>query len=397
MSLAVGQSFAGYEIVAELGRGGMGAVYQARQLSLQRFVALKILPAHLASDNDFIARFQSEAVAAASLNHPNIVQVYAAGESDGIEYIAMEFIEGETIQHRLRRCGRLPLTEALDIAYHVATALDYAWQQAQLIHRDVKPDNIFLAQNGTVKLGDFGLAKILRDGASSVTVTGHVLGSPHFISPEQARGQRDVDFRADIYSLGCTLHYMMTGRTVFEAPDFVSIIYKHVNDPPEPIHTLLPHCPAVVNRLLTRMLAKEREARQQTYAALREEIAAARNEAAIWEESDERQRKRMSVAEAETGKSRWAYAIAVLFSLFVAAGFVYSKRSGRSRPAPNVTTLRDASDRRDFVQAVQRLPPLERVERVIAKLREVNPEFSGREKYTVEDDRVTELSFSSVA
>src|ERR1041385_2996953 len=244
MSLTAGQSFAGYEIVAELGHGGMGAVYQARQPSLQRFVALKILPAHLAGDQDFIARFQSEAVAAASLNHPNLVQVYAAGETDGIEYIAMEFIEGETIQHRLRRCGRLPLTEALDVAYHVAAALDYAWQHAQLIHRDVKPDNIFLAQNGTVKLGDFGLAKILRDGVSSVTITGHVMGSPHFISPEQARGQRDLDFRTDIYSLGCTLHYMMTGRTVFEGPDFVSIMYKHVNDAPAPLQTVLPNCPA---------------------------------------------------------------------------------------------------------------------------------------------------------
>jgi hypothetical protein len=396
MSLMAGQSFAGYEVIAELGHGGMGAVYQARQPSLQRLVALKILPAHLASDQDFIARFQSEAVTAASLNHPNIVQVYAAGESDGIEYIAMEFIEGETIQHRLRRCGRLPLTEALDIAYHIATALDYAWQQAQLIHRDVKPDNIFLAQNGTVKLGDFGLAKILRDGASSVTVTGHVLGSPHFISPEQARGQRDVDLRADIYGLGCTLHYMMTGRTVFEGPDFVSIMYKHVNDPPAPIHTLLPHCPAVVNRLLTRMLAKDREARHQTYTALLEEIVAARDEAATWEESDERQRQRMSVAAAGTGRSRWAYAMAVLCSLFVAAGFVHAKRSGRSRVAANVTTLADASDRRDFIHAVQKLPPLERVERVISKLREVNPGFAGREKYTVEDGMVTELSFSSV-
>src|SRR4051812_28336994 len=263
MALTAGQLFAGYKILCELGRGGMGAVYQARQVSLQRLVALKILPPHLASDKDFVTRFQSEAVAAASLNHPNLVQVYAAGESEGIEFIAMEFVEGETIQQRLRRCGRLPLTEALDIAYHVATALDHAWQTAQLIHRDVKPDNIFLAQNGTVKLGDFGLAKILRDGSASVTVTGHVMGSPHFISPEQARGERDVDLRADIYSLGCTLHTMTTGRTVFEGPDFVSIMYKHVNDLPAPLHTLLPNCPTSVNRLLTRMIAKERDQRHQ--------------------------------------------------------------------------------------------------------------------------------------
>src|SRR4051794_25645646 len=127
MALTVGQLFAGYEILAELGRGGMGAVYQARQVALQRVVALKILPPHLAGDGNFLARFQAESIAVAHLNHPNIVHVYTAGEAEGIEYMAMELIQGETIQQRLRRYGRLPLTEALDIAYHVATALDYAW------------------------------------------------------------------------------------------------------------------------------------------------------------------------------------------------------------------------------------------------------------------------------
>jgi serine/threonine protein kinase len=394
MALTAGQHFAGYEILCELGRGGMGAVYQARQLSLQRLVALKILPPHLA-ESDFITRFQSEAIAAASLNHPNIVQVFNAGTSDGIEYIAMEFIEGETIQHRLRRCGRLPLTEALDIAYHVAVALDHAWQAAQIIHRDVKPDNIFLAQNGALKLGDFGLAKFLRDGAASMTVTGHIMGSPHFISPEQARGQRDIDFRADIYSLGCTLHYMMTGRTVFEGPDFMSVMYKHVNDSPEPLHTLLPNCPAAVNRLLTRMIAKEPAQRHQTYGALLEEIIAARHDAEVWENSDERQRRRMAIAEEPRPSSRWAYVAAVLLSLLAAAGITYATRSNRPHIALNGVTLADPSDRRDFVEAVQNLPPLERVEHVMAKLRELNPEFDGKEKYTVEDEMVTELSFSS--
>jgi eukaryotic-like serine/threonine-protein kinase len=382
MALIVGEHFAGYEILAELGRGGMGAVYQARQTSLQRLVALKVLPAHLASDQDFIARFQSEAIAAANVSHPNIVHVYAAGECDGIDYIAMEFVEGETIQHRLRRCGRLPLTEALDIAYHVATALDHAWQTAQLIHRDVKPDNIFLAQNGAVKLGDFGLAKILREGVSSQTITGHIMGSPHFISPEQARGQRDIDVRADIYSLGCTLHYMMTGRTVFEGPDFVSIMYKHVNDPPDPIHTLLPNCPVAVNRLLARMLAKEREARHQSYAELLEQIVAARNDAAVWEGSDERQRRKMAIEKPRAG-SRWPYAAAALVALVLALGIGYANRAQRARAAAELTTLADPSDRQDFVQAVQNLPPLERVNRVITRMHELNPEFVGNEKYTV--------------
>ncbi|HTD65385.1 MAG TPA: serine/threonine-protein kinase [Candidatus Limnocylindria bacterium] len=398
MSLAPGQQFAGHEIIAELGRGGMGTVYQARQISLQRIVALKILHPHFAKDQDFVTRFQSEAVAAASLNHPNIVQVYAAGESEGIEYIAMEFVEGETIQQRLRRCGRLPLTEALDIAYHVALVLEHGWQTAQLIHRDVKPDNIFLAQDGTVKLGDFGLAKILREGASNVTVTGHVMGSPHFISPEQARGQRDIDFRADIYSLGCTLHSMMTGRTVFEGPDFVSIMYKHVNEVAQPLHTLLPNCPASVNHLLARMIAKDREQRPQSYSELVQQIVHARDDAALWEQSDERQRQRMSVAADERrGTTRWAYAVAVLAALAVAAALVYARRVEHTAMLATIITLADPSDRRDFIRSVESLPPLERIARVMTKMAEVNPGFSGNERFTVEADLITELSLSAVA
>ena len=396
MPLSAGQQFAGYEILGEIGRGGMGAVYQARQVSLQRLIALKILPPHLADEPGFLARFQSEAVATASLNHPNIVQVYAAGESGGLEYIVMEYVEGETIQHRLRRCGRLPLTEALDIAYHVATALDHAWQQARLVHRDVKPDNIFLAQNGTVKLGDFGLAKIFREGTSSVTVTGHVLGSPHFISPEQARGQRDLDHRADIYSLGCTLHYMMTGRTVFEAPDFVSILLKQVSEPPAPLRTLLPNSPAAVNRLLARLLEKNREDRPQSYAELLEELAHTRGDAAVWEAGDEGHRKRMVVAEDRSSRSPWIYVAALLVALVVLAGFFYRQRQDQGPADANVLRLTDPSDRRDFVQAIGRLPAAGRVERVMARMQELNPDFAGREKYAVEDGVVTELSFSSV-
>ena len=374
----------------------MGAVYQARQISLQRPVALKILPPHMAGDAGYLARFQAEAVAAASINHPNIVQVFASGESEGIEYIAMEFVEGETIQHRLRRCGRLPLTEALDVAYHVATALDYAWQSAQLIHRDVKPDNIFLAQNGTVKLGDFGLAKFLREGASSVTLTGHVMGSPHFISPEQARGLRDVDFRADFYSLGCTLHCLMTGRTVFEGPDFVSIVLKHVNDAPAPITTLLPDCPASINRLLTRLLEKEREKRPQNYTELLELILHARTDAAAWEAGDQRARRRLARDTTQQNGSRWAYVLAAVLSLLVAGGYVYQKHAVPDQPVANVVTLEDPSDRRDFIQSVEKLSPLDRFERVMAKMREVNPGMTGKENFTVEEGEISELTFSSV-
>jgi serine/threonine protein kinase len=394
MALAAGQVFGDYEIVGELGRGGMGTVYLARQKSLQRTVALKILPLHHAEDADLAARFQSEAVAAASLNHPNIVQVFATGEHDCIRFIAMEYVEGESIQQRIRRCGRLPMTEALDIAYHVAVALDAAWQAAQLIHRDVKPDNIFLSANGTVKLGDFGLAKMIREGASSLTITGRTMGSPHFISPEQAHAQRDIDFRADIYSLGCTLHYMLTGRMVFEGNEFLSIVLKHINDEPAPLCAYLQSCPPGVEKLLARMLAKKRDERPQTYATLIEELLHARTEAALWESSDERQRRRMAAPQ----KTRWRFAAPALLLAVLTCGYFYLKPTGGAYgAAANVTTLADPSDRRDFVEAVHKLDPRDRVERVMEKLREVNPAFSGKRKVVIEDDEVvTELTISTV-
>lgn len=396
MALKAGQIFAGYEILCELGRGGMGAVYQARQLSLQRTVALKILPPHLAGQEGFLARFQSEAIAAANVSHPNIVQVFTSGESDGIEYIAMEFVEGETIQQRVKRCGRLPLTEALDVAYHIAEALNHAWQTTHLIHRDVKPDNIFLATNGVVKLGDFGLAKMLRDGITSATVTGWVLGSAHFMSPEQARGDRGLDCRSDIYSLGCTLHYLMTGRTVFEGPDFMSVMYKQVNETPAPLHTLFPNCPAAVNRLLSRMLAKSREERHQTYEELIEDILHARHEAEAWEKGDERQRRRLAQLETTPSRSRWFFAVVLSALLIVAAGYVQAKRAERKRAVNTSITLVDPSDRRDFVRNLADLSPQDRIARVMSKMRELNPDFTGKERYAVEDDAVTELSFSSI-
>src|SRR5258707_738043 len=154
-----GQQLGEFEILERLGQGGMGAVYKARQTSLDRFVALKTLQSSLAEDADYITRFRQEARAAAVLSHPNLVQVHSAGESAGVHWFAMEYIEGESARVRLQRKGRLDPLEAIAIAVHVATALDYGWRKAALIHRDVKPDNIFLSGDGEVKLGDLGLAK----------------------------------------------------------------------------------------------------------------------------------------------------------------------------------------------------------------------------------------------
>ncbi len=272
MSSLVGQTFAGYEIVSQLGRGGMGSVYKARQSKLNRLAALKIMAPELAADPDFVARFKREATAAASLSHPNIVQVYSTGESEETHYIAMEFVDGETLKQHIERQGRLDPREAIAITVYVAEALQYGWNKARLIHRDIKPENIFLSNTGEVKVGDLGLAKTVGGATTSLTQTGMMMGSPHYISPEQARGVSDIDFRTDIYSLGCTLYHMLTGRPPYEGPDPLTVITRHVNDPPPAIFKVWPTCPIPVALMVGKMLAKQRHERPASYEDLIDQL-----------------------------------------------------------------------------------------------------------------------------
>ncbi len=259
-----GQTLGDFEILGRLGQGGMGAVYKARQISLERFVALKTLQGALASDPEFIARFRREAKAAAALNHPNLVQVYAAGEDDGLHWFAMEYVEGESAQARLKRKGRLDPAAAIAIAIHTAAALDYAWRKAQLIHRDIKPDNIFLSSDGEVKLGDLGLAKSAGED-QSLTTTGASMGTPHYVSPEQGQGKKDVDLRADIYSLGCTLFHFIAGETPFKGDTAMGVMLKHVTAPVPELRSVWPECPEELSRVVMKMMQKQPADRQQTH------------------------------------------------------------------------------------------------------------------------------------
>ncbi|MFA7006294.1 MAG: serine/threonine-protein kinase, partial [Verrucomicrobiia bacterium] len=267
-----GQTFAGYEIIAKLGQGGMGAVYKARQPVLNRLIALKVMASDLASDRDFVARFKREANAAASLNHENIVQVFSAGESEGSHYIAMEFVEGTTLRHHIESHGRLDPREAIAITILVAQALQHAWNKARLIHRDIKPDNIFLSTGGEVKVGDLGLAKTVGGSTTSLTQTGTAVGSPHYISPEQATGAKEMDFRTDIYSLGGTLYHMLTGQTPYQGDSSMVVMMKHVNDPPPAIFKVWPSCPMPLGLLVGKMLAKNRNSRPASYEELIEQL-----------------------------------------------------------------------------------------------------------------------------
>jgi len=214
----------------------MGTVYRANQLSLNRPVAIKILPPHLAANPSYVARFRQEAKAAAQLRHSHMVQIFDAGEDQGLYYFVMELINGETVGQRVQRKGRLDEESTLLIGESVAAALDYAWAQASLVHRDVKPDNILIDSDGTVKIADLGLAKLRDNSAKAITMAVSFVGTPHYCAPEQAKGDTDVDFRADIYALGATLYHLVTGSPPFPETSGVSAMVKHITESiPDPM------------------------------------------------------------------------------------------------------------------------------------------------------------------
>jgi serine/threonine protein kinase len=266
----------GFEIVAQLGEGAMGKVWKARQRSLDRFVALKILSQSLALDQDFVRRFHSEARAAAKLSHPNIAGVIDQGTdpATGLHYIAFEFINGPTLEEVLRAQKRLGEAEALAIARGLASALAAA-EQAGIVHRDVKPENVLLARDprgassrGEPKLVDLGLAK-KRDETSAASSAGVVIGTPAYMSPEQAMGFTDIDHRADLYALGMTLFRMLTGRLAYEAETPTAFLLKHVNDRcPDP-RTFEPQVSEPAARIVLKLSAREREVR---YASATEAV-----------------------------------------------------------------------------------------------------------------------------
>ena len=247
---------AGYEILERVGQGGMGAVYRARQLSLNRIVALKVLSPSLASDKSFVQRFQREARLAARLTHPNLVQVYNVGEHGGRRYIAMEFVEGPSVDKLIELYGRIAEGEAVDIAIGVACALSVAASQG-IVHRDVKPSNILLSAEGTVKLTDLGLAKPVGEDDLHITQAGAAVGTPNYMSPEQARGSQQIDGRSDVYSLGATLFHMLTGRPPFEGKTPFDTLRKHVDEPPPSPRDLNPAISRETAEIILRMLAKD--------------------------------------------------------------------------------------------------------------------------------------------
>ncbi|MFZ2639389.1 MAG: serine/threonine-protein kinase [Verrucomicrobiia bacterium] len=258
----------GFELLQKVGEGGMGTVWKARQISLDRIVALKLLSAEYSQSAEFIGRFRNEARAAAILTHRHIVQVYDAGKADDANYLAMEFIEGKSVRALVDAKGRMSETEALDIVLPVATALRYAFERAQLIHRDIKPENILIDRDGVVKLCDLGLAKIITGPESlKLTRSGMTLGTPFYISPEQAEG-RDLDARSDIYGLGATLYHMVTGQAPFGDEVTAVAMMKQVKETVPDPRQFQPQLTEAICMVIEKMMAKNRHDRYQNWAEL---------------------------------------------------------------------------------------------------------------------------------
>lgn len=250
----------GYKVLGKLGSGAMAVVYKAKQLSLDRTVAVKVLPKKFVQKSDYVERFYKEGRLAAKLNHNNIVQAIDVGEVGGLYYFVMEYVEGKTLYDDLAKGKVFSEKEALDVIIQVANALAHAHSQG-LIHRDVKPKNIMINKDNVVKLADMGLARETSDAQAASREQGKAFGTPYYIAPEQIRGEVDIDGRADLYSLGGTLYHMVTGRVPFEATAPAEVMKKHLKEPltpPDHINTALS---AGISEVIEVMMAKDKKDR----------------------------------------------------------------------------------------------------------------------------------------
>jgi len=257
MENLIGKTLGQYQIIELIGRGGMAAVYKAYQPSLSRYVALKVLPDALAQDPQFVERFRREALAAAALRHPNIVVIHDVGQQSGFHYIAMEYLEGQTLLTVIQQTGGLPLPRIINIFNQIASALEYAHRRG-LIHRDIKPSNIFIGPGDHVTLMDFGIVKAMF--GAGLTSTGAMIGTPEYMSPEQIEG-RTLDQRSDLYSLGVVLYQMLTGRVPFTGDSPTAIINGHLHLPPTPPSRLTAFVTPQVEAVVLRALAKNPQER----------------------------------------------------------------------------------------------------------------------------------------
>ncbi|HOL30430.1 MAG TPA: serine/threonine-protein kinase [Anaerohalosphaeraceae bacterium] len=272
----VSSQIPGYKILGKLGSGAMAVVYKAKQISLDRTVAIKVLPKKFVQKSDYVERFYKEGRIAAKMNHNNIVQAIDVGEVGGLYYFVMEYVEGRTLYDDLSKGKIFSEKEAIDIILQLASALGHA-HSLGLVHRDVKPKNIMISKDGVVKLADMGLARETTDVKAAKHEQGKAFGTPYYIAPEQIRGLVDIDGRADIYALGATLFHMVTGRVPFEASTPSEVMRKHLKEPLTPPDHINTSLTAGISEVIEVMMAKEREERYRNMEEVIADLQAVRD------------------------------------------------------------------------------------------------------------------------
>jgi eukaryotic-like serine/threonine-protein kinase len=369
-----------YELDGIVGRGGMAEVFRARDIRLDRIVAVKTLRDDLARDQTFQARFRREAQSAASLNHPSIVAVYDTGEDmvghTPVPYIVMEYVDGRTLRDLLRDDRRLLPERALEITDGVLRALDYSHRNG-IVHRDIKPGNVMLTRTGDVKVMDFGIARAVSDAQATMTQTAQVIGTAQYLSPEQARGER-VDARSDLYSTGCLLYELLTGRPPFTGDSPVAIAYQHVRENPVPPSRVDPEIPAWADSIVLKAMAKDPGDRYQSAGEMRNDIQRALQGMPVAAptrvdayQGTRRMGPGTGMAGATSaippyaygpedeppggGRKKWPWIVAAVVALALIAGLIwafnYVSSSGGNNAVPNVVGLPQAVAEKDIVKA----------------------------------------------
>jgi serine/threonine-protein kinase len=331
-----GQRIGGYRIIERVGRGGMGTVYKAEQIDLQRIVALKVISEEHTKDKDFVDLFIHEARAAAKLNHPNIVQVYDVKRHNDYYYFSMEFVSGGSVQEILNRQKKIAADQTVQMILEAARGLDYAHKKG-IVHRDVKPDNLMISETGMIKIGDMGLARGLEEKVGPEEETS-VIGTPHYIAPEQVLG-RPADFRSDIYSLGATAYRMLAGITPFSAPSVRDLVNKKVREDATSIIEHSPEVPKTVADIVARMMVRDPDRRYQTMLEVAADLERyVRGQA---DASAEARREHTTGVAMMLSNRKWMLGIAAALIVAVIGGLLWATLSGKGDPSTVRTKPRE--------------------------------------------------------